>query len=182
MIGIEGIVKQALLRAMDLHSGQSRKDGTTPYVVHPIQAAMIIARAGSDDATIAAALLHDTVEDTPYTFEELFEEFGESITEMVRACSEDKRIADWDERKNELFARLEQASIGAKLVKAADVMANMLDLKTALVRTNGDFWKKFHATPEQKIVYFQGVFERTKDILPSHMRQEYEKALMALTS
>ncbi len=178
---MKAIVRQALIRAMDLHAGQLRKDGITPYIVHPIQAAMLLARAGCDDDTIAAGLLHDTVEDTPYTLKELRREFGSRIAEMVDACSEIKSIEGWDERKDELFGRLTMASREAKIVKTADALANMIDLVCALDRTNGAFWKKFHATPQQKLSYFRGVYDLTRRLLPKSIREEYEETLAMLT-
>jgi (p)ppGpp synthase/HD superfamily hydrolase len=174
-------VKQALMRASELHLGQFRKDGVTPYIVHPIQAALLLARAGADDDTIAAGLLHDTIEDTGYPRNALMREFGDVVSEMVLACSEDKSITDWEARKQELFARLVHASRGAKLVKTADALANMLDLCQALKTTNGSFWKKFCATPAQKIQYFREVLAITQDALPEALRASYQQALDDLT-
>jgi len=158
-----------------------RKDGVTPYIVHPIQAAILLAKAGCDDDTIAAGLLHDTVEDTPYALKELRREFGPRIAEMVDACSEDKAIQGWEKRKEELFVRLKAASREAKMVKVADALANMIDLAAALARTNGAFWKKFHATPQQKFSYFRGVYDLARAVLPKGTRREYEEALETLT-
>ncbi len=171
------IVKQALLRAMDLHRGQTRKDGVTPYIVHPVQAAIILARSGADDETLAAALLHDTVEDTPYTAKQLTLEFGKTVAEMVLACSENKGIVGWDERKGELFARLAKASKNAKRVKAADAFANMLDLIEPLTRTRGGFWKKFRATPRQKLADFEEVLALCASVLPHAMKSAYRRTL-----
>ena len=64
------------------HEGQLRKSGE-PYIIHPVQVAYILSTLGLDDSTICSALLHDVVEDTPVTHEDIVNEFGEEIAEMV---------------------------------------------------------------------------------------------------
>ena len=76
------LIKKAYLRAEKMHEGQFRKSGE-PYLIHPIAVAKILAEIGMDEDTIAAGLLHDVVEDTPYTTEDLKAEFGEDIMILV---------------------------------------------------------------------------------------------------
>lgn len=76
------LIKKAYLRAEKMHEGQFRKSGE-PYLIHPMAVAKILAEIGMDEDTIAAGLLHDVVEDTPYTLEDLKAEFGEDIMILV---------------------------------------------------------------------------------------------------
>ncbi len=76
------LIKKAYLTAAKMHEGQLRKSGE-PYIIHPVETAKILAQLGMDEQTIVAGLLHDVVEDTPYTEEQLTEEFGSEVTILV---------------------------------------------------------------------------------------------------
>ena len=76
------LIGKAFELAMRLHEGQLRKSGE-PYFIHPIHVAYILAEIGMDDATIVGGLLHDVVEDTDYTLEDVTKEFGEEIALLV---------------------------------------------------------------------------------------------------
>jgi len=170
---------RALRRATQLHAGQTRKDGKTPYIFHPVQAALFLSHDGAPDAEVSAALLHDVVEDTPITAAELKREFGSDISEMVLACSEDKSIRDWDVRKEELFARLRTASDGAKRVKAADVLANMTDLIASL-KKDKKFWNRFSTTRAQKTEYYADIIKIVRPALSPRLRKQLLAAHRAL--
>ncbi|XP_061180839.1 guanosine-3',5'-bis(diphosphate) 3'-pyrophosphohydrolase MESH1-like [Saccostrea echinata] len=112
------------------HKDQRRKDKEkTPYINHPIGVANILTQeAGiTDVAVIQAALLHDTVEDTNTTFEELLENFGEEVTGLVREVTDDKNLPKL-ERKQKQIDHAPHASYKAKLVKLADKLYNLRDL------------------------------------------------------
>ena len=72
--------------ARNMHEGQFRKSGE-PYIIHPVNVAIILADLGMDDNAIAAGLLHDVVEDTPITHEDIAREFGDEIAEMVEGVT-----------------------------------------------------------------------------------------------
>ncbi len=76
------LIKKAYMTAAKMHEGQLRKSGE-PYIIHPVETAKILAQLGMDEQTIVAGLLHDVVEDTPYTEEQLTEEFGSEVTLLV---------------------------------------------------------------------------------------------------
>ncbi len=79
-------VRKAYDLARKLHDGQKRKSGE-PYFIHPVAVALKLARVGADTETIIAALLHDTVEDTPITLEEIEKEFGETVTRLINGVT-----------------------------------------------------------------------------------------------
>lgn len=93
------LVQKALGKAVKLHMGQFRKDKVTPYIVHPMQVALILDSYNVESDIITASLLHDTIEDCGYTYEEMTAEFGENIAEMVEHVTENKTIQDYGERK-----------------------------------------------------------------------------------
>ena len=119
-----------LIRAADFaaraHRNQRRKNTEkTPYINHPIEVAKILTDSGVTDVDVlAAALLHDTIEDTGTTFEELKARFGEKIATIVLECSDDKSL-DKVTRKESQIAHASSASPEAKLVKLADKCSNL---------------------------------------------------------
>ena len=125
-----GLILQALTFAAKKHRDQRRKDAAaSPYINHPITLANILWHEGRvmDPAVIAAALLHDTIEDTETTFNELRGEFGEEIADVVVEVTDVKWL-DKDLRKRLQVARAARASASAKLVKLADKIANLRDI------------------------------------------------------
>ena len=138
-------VERALCAALEAHAGQVRKGSGVPYAVHPLHAALIVARWGFDDETIQAALLHDVVEDCPgWTADRLHAEFGPEVASVVLELTEDKRLP-WEERKERAIAAVPELSQRACAVKAADKLHNLFTLARALEGTSdaGDVWARF---------------------------------------
>lgn len=124
------LVLDAAAFAADKHRRQRRKDAeATPYINHPLALATILASEGgvSDAQVIAAALLHDTVEDTETTPAELEARFGPTVAGIVAEVTDDKSLPKL-ERKQLQVARAAHKSPGARLVKLADKIANLRDI------------------------------------------------------
>ena len=124
------IVTRAMEYAAEKHRGQTRKDATsTPYINHPIALAHLLADVGgiTDANTIAAALLHDTVEDTDATIEDIKELFGKEIMAIVIEVTDDKSLCS-PERKQLQIENAAHISQEAKLVKLADKICNLQDM------------------------------------------------------
>lgn len=124
------LVLDAAAFAADKHRRQRRKDAeATPYINHPLALATILAKEGcvADAEVIAAALLHDTVEDTETTFAELEARFGPTVAAIVAEVTDDKSLPK-AERKRLQVTRAAHKSPGAKLVKLADKIANLRDI------------------------------------------------------
>lgn len=122
------IVEDALELATAKHAGQFRSDRVTPYVEHP-KAVMSIVRDefGVRDAeTLAAALLHDTIEDTTTDYDELAEKFGRKVAAWVAVLTKDKRLPE-GRREREYFDGLKRGPLPAKLCKVADTLHNLRD-------------------------------------------------------
>ena len=114
------------------HSTQRRKDAAaSPYINHPLALATILASEGgiTDPIVLAAALLHDTVEDTATTVEEIEAVFGRAIAAIVAEVTDDKSLPK-EERKRLQVVKAGLKSDGAKLVKLADKIANLRDIQT----------------------------------------------------
>ena len=123
----------AIAFAADKHRMQRRKDvDASPYINHPIALARVLAiEAGvEDEVVLCAALLHDTVEDTETTLEELHERFGERVAAIVAEVTDDKTLAK-ERRKGLQVEHSASLSRAAKLVKLADKICNLRDVATS---------------------------------------------------
>lgn len=111
------------------HAGQVRKDGRTPYVAHPFRVAMIVRDVFGceDEAVLAAALLHDTIEDTTTDYDELRKEFGEDVASIVAAMTKDMRLPE-RQREPSYDEQLRRSDWRARLVKLADTFDNLCDV------------------------------------------------------
>jgi GTP diphosphokinase / guanosine-3',5'-bis(diphosphate) 3'-diphosphatase len=124
------VIFDALSYASKMHSTQRRKDNKdTPYINHPIDVArMLVTTGGIKDAdTLAAAILHDTVEDTEATAEDLTELFGSAIRDLVLECTDDKSLPK-EERKRLQVVNASHKSQSAKCIKMADKISNVRDI------------------------------------------------------
>jgi guanosine-3',5'-bis(diphosphate) 3'-pyrophosphohydrolase len=121
---------QAIAFAANKHRNQRRKDAdASPYINHPIALADVLANEGgvTDETVLIAAILHDTIEDTETTAEELTAIFGETITAIVLEVTDDKALPK-AERKRLQIEHAPTISAAAKLVKLADKICNLRDI------------------------------------------------------
>jgi len=125
-----GLLFGALAFAAHKHRAQRRKDKeASPYINHPIALADVLANEGGIDDAVAlcAAVLHDTIEDTETTYEELRQRFGEEIADAVMEVTDDKALQK-AERKERQVLHAPHLSLRAKLVKLADKICNLRDI------------------------------------------------------
>jgi GTP pyrophosphokinase len=123
----------ALAKATAAHAGQIRNgSGGLPYIEHPRMVAATLAAAGYGDTTLAAALLHDTVEDSETTVEDLRAGFGDAVADLVAALSDDASIESYRERKDEHRGRVAAVDGDALAIYAADKLTNMTTLHEAI--------------------------------------------------
>lgn len=125
-------VRLAYVAGDHAHAGQTRKSGE-PYITHPVAVATILADLGMDAETIIAAILHDTLEDTPLTREELVEQFGETVAELVDGVTklDNVRFRTRQEAAAESFRKMLLAmarDLRVILIKLADRLHNMRTL------------------------------------------------------
>lgn len=104
------MVREAAAFAAEAHKGAVRKGSNIPYMTHPAETAVIVSMMSDDEEVIAAALLHDVIEDAGITEEVIREKFGSRVAELVVAESEDKSKS-WIERKGATIKSLETASL-----------------------------------------------------------------------
>lgn len=126
------LVADAFAKAREAHAGQVRNgSGGMPYIEHPQAVATMLAEQGFGEEVLAAALLHDVVEDSPATVAELRERFGEPVAGLVDALSDDESIADYRARKDEHRGRVAAAGGAALAIYGADKLTNIRSVRRA---------------------------------------------------
>jgi guanosine-3',5'-bis(diphosphate) 3'-pyrophosphohydrolase len=128
----KSLLDEALAFADRKHRHQFRRDGVTPYVEHP-KAVMAIVETEfgvRDPETLAAALLHDTIEDTATDYDEIRERFGKRVADMVAVLTKDKLLPE-KTREREDFRQLARGPLAAKICKVADTLHNLRDSDAA---------------------------------------------------
>jgi len=144
------ILDKAMHFAIDAHANTERRGKGFPYSIHLMEAVEIAATITSDQEILAAAALHDTVEDTGVTVEQLRKEFGDRIAELVEYES-DKFVKgfserdSWIDRKKAALERLADAPYDAKIVAMGDKLSNMRAIARDYERIGDELWEIFHA-------------------------------------
>lgn len=129
------LIAQAHAKASSAHAGQIRNgSGGLPYIEHPRMVAATLAGHGYADETLAAALLHDVVEDSDTTVEEIRAEFGDAVADLVATLSDDESIEDYRERKEEHRARVTEVDGDAFAIYAADKLTNLKTIHESIRR------------------------------------------------
>lgn len=163
--GLDERLKKAYVYAAQAHCRQYRKGTKIPYFTHIITTLNYCMRLTDDIEILQAAILHDTVEDTQVTLEELRRDFGEHVAEIVAAETENKRrdrpaSETWEIRKQETVSNLKSKPYDAKIVVLADKTANAEALFKEWQLLGDAVWQKFNMQDKKKQEwYFRAVAE-----------------------
>lgn len=155
---ITNSISKALEFAVEVHYHQRRKGDNKPYIIHPLGVALIVAKVGAADETIAAALLHDVLEDTKTTRAQLQERFGEKISKIVDELTEQNKSLPWKVRKDEVLKHIPQISEEALLVKAADLVFNLSSMIEAYQKEGPVIFSRFNAPLSDQITMHQKLY------------------------
>lgn len=154
------LVRRARDRASAAHAGQIRNaSGGMPYIEHPLAVATRLAERDYGEEVLAAALLHDVVEDTETTVEELRTELGARVAELVAALSDDESIDDYLERKDEHRRRVAAAGPDAVAIYAADKLTNVVTLRGAYARQGEAVGAELKVSLETKLAIWDADVE-----------------------
>ena len=137
---------KAVKFATEAHSGTERRGKGYPYIIHPMEAASIVATITNDQEMLAAAILHDTVEDTDVTIEQIREQFGDRVAELVQheTAPMDESLT-WRERKAIQVKQLCDAPYDSKVVALGDKLSNMRGIALDYRQVGDEVWSLFHA-------------------------------------
>jgi (p)ppGpp synthase/HD superfamily hydrolase len=146
------LVHAALEQARSDHEGQVRNgSGGMPYIEHPVRVAALLDEHGYGEAAVAAALLHDVVEDSETGLEELQAKFGEEVAGLVGAMTDDESIDDYRQRKAEHRERLAAAPAEAMAIYGADKLTNASTLRAAYAEEGDAVREEFKVPIELKL-------------------------------
>jgi (p)ppGpp synthase/HD superfamily hydrolase len=145
------LIRKALEMAEKAHAGQTRNgSGGMAYIHHPVAVAELLAEHGFDEKTVAAALLHDVVEDSDASIDEIAAAFGPRVAELVAALTEDESIEPFERRKDEHRRHVEVAGREALAIYAADKLSNIRVLRRALAKEGESAGEEFEAPLDVK--------------------------------
>jgi guanosine-3',5'-bis(diphosphate) 3'-pyrophosphohydrolase len=160
--GRSPLVRAALEKARQAHEGQVRNgSGGMPYVEHPVRVAALLDEQGYDQEALAAALLHDVIEDSDMTLDEVRELFGDTVAGYVGALTDDESIESYRERKAEHRERVAAADGDAKAIYGADKLTNASTLRGAYEREGDPVREEFKVPLEEKLE----IWEADRDLL-----------------
>ena len=177
------IVDRAIILAVKAHSGDVRKGTKTPYIVHPIESCSIASSITDDKEIIAAAVLHDVVEDSEFTKEDLLKEFGERVTNLVCSDTEDKMrdiSADksWKLRKQATLDFLDKATKEEQIICIADKLSNMRAIYRDYNRLGDKLWERFNQKDKNEHYwYYGGIADRLTCLKETEAYKEYIELL-----
>ena len=170
------LLDRAILFAVRSHSGAERRGKGFPYIVHPMEAMAIAATMTSDQEVLAASALHDVVEDTDVTLDELRAQFGDRIARLVD--TESDRLGeglDWLARKKESLKRLKEASRDEKIVALGDKLSNMRAIARDYTSKGEVFWDLFRI--KDKSVHswrYHALLDAFSDLSDTYAYQEFD--------
>ena len=175
------LVSEAIAFAVKAHDGMRRKKSEAPYILHPMEAAVIVGTMSNDQNLIAAAALHDVVEDAGITIEEVEEKFGKRVRELVESETEDKReelppSATWRIRKEESLTVLKNTEdIGVLMVWLGDKLANMRSIYRDWKVEGDAMWQRFNQkNVSEQAWYYRSIVKLTERIAYTSAWIEYK--------
>ena len=174
------LLDRAIVFAVRAHAGTERRGKGFPYIVHPMEAVEIVATMTRDQELLAAAALHDTVEDTDTTVEQIREEFGERVASLVAAESDEPHksrdcIENWRARKQAAIDRLARASHDAKMVALGDKLSNMRAIARDYAQQGDALWNLFHAKDRKDHEWhYRGLAESLRELKDTFAYKEFE--------
>ena len=175
------LLDRAIVFAVRAHAGTERRGKGFPYIVHPMEAVEIVATMTSDQELLAAAALHDTVEDTDTTIEQIRAEFGDRVAALVAAESDEPHqrpdsVENWRARKQAAIDRLASASLDAKIVALGDKLSNMRAIARDYAEQGDALWNLFHSkNPKDHEWHYRALVNALSELKDTFAYKEFER-------
>ena len=174
------LLDRAIVFAVRAHAGTERRGKGFPYIVHPMEAVEIAATMTPDQEVLAAAVLHDTVEDTDVTIEQIRSEFGERVASFVATESDEPHqrldsVENWRARKQAAINRIARASRDAKIVALGDKLSNMRAIARDYADQGDRLWNLFHSkNPKDHEWHYRGLADALSELRDTVAYKEFE--------
>ena len=177
------LLDKAIIFAVHAHHNTERRGKGFPYIVHPMEAIEIVATITPDQELLAAAALHDTIEDTDVTVNNIRREFGDRIAELVHAESDqlngelfngENEEETWHARKQAAIDRLKAASHDAKIVAMGDKLSNMRAIARDFAVKGDELWNIFHVKDKASHEWhYRGLADALSELKDTFAYQEF---------
>ncbi len=172
------LLDRAITFAVKAHQGMERKGKGFPYIIHPMEAVCIVATMTNDQELLAAAALHDVIEDTDTTADDLKKEFGERVAMLVEAESDDKtggsKADTWHQRKQDTLDRLRNADLDIKIVALGDKLSNMRAIAHDYAVLGDELWNRFTVKdPAEHAWRYHALAEALNDLSDTDAYKEF---------
>jgi (p)ppGpp synthase/HD superfamily hydrolase len=166
------LIEKAARIGASAHQGQTRKEGPFPYIEHPVITALILMRYGFSDAVVAAALVHDVLEDTNYRESDMREALGDVVMSIIASVTNDDTL-DWEAKKKKYIETVRTGSPEAKAVATADKIANARSLLIAYVTQGSEIWEHFTTGREKKLWFENAMLAMLRETWQHPLVDEY---------
>jgi myo-inositol-1(or 4)-monophosphatase len=173
------LLDRAIIFAVKAHHNTERRGKGFPYIVHPLEAVEIVSTITADQELMAAAALHDTIEDTDVTVEDIRAQFGDRIADLVHAESDQftegvSEADSWHDRKQAAINRLAAASHDAKIVALGDKLSNMRAIWRDYQIKGDEIWSIFHVTDKASHEWhYRGLAASLSELSDTFAYQEF---------
>lgn len=160
--------------AIQAHQGAERRGKGFPYILHPMEAASIVATITNDPEMLAASILHDTVEDSDVTIEQIEELFGPRVARLVHVETAKKGIS-WRARREIQIERFRQADRDCQVVVLGDKLSNLRAIALDYRTLGDELWSRFHAPEGKKDIewYYRGIADALVNLADTAPYQEF---------
>ncbi|MCQ2437485.1 MAG: HD domain-containing protein, partial [Clostridia bacterium] len=172
--------EEAVRFAVERHAGQTRKIHHEPYILHPMEVAAIVGTMTNDLDTLAAAVLHDTVEDTDTTLDEIEERFGRRVALLVMTETENKRpdqpaAQTWQLRKEETLIMLEHThDISVKMMWMGDKLSNIRSCAREYSKIGHEVWQVCNQKdPAMQAWYYRTIAHSLRELADYPVYKEF---------
>jgi len=143
------LLHKAIRFATDAHAGQLRKGSDVPYIVHPLEVLRLLTDMNADENLQIAGVLHDVVEDTPVTIEQVEAEFGKEVARLVASHTEE-RGKSWCEQKRATVEIVKKSDKPVQMLIMADKISNLKSMLYDYIDKGEELWMRFGSTKEMQ--------------------------------
>ncbi len=178
------LVNEAIIFAAEAHDGMRRKQENIPYILHPMEAAVIIGSITDDQNVIAAGALHDVVEDAGISISEVEEKFGKRVAELVASETENKRSqlppgSTWMLRKQEAMQLLKGTEDkDVKIMYLGDKLANMRSIYSSWRKNGHAMWQHFNQKdPAAQAWYYRSISDCISELSDTAAYREFNELI-----
>ncbi|MBO4571095.1 MAG: HD domain-containing protein [Bacteroidales bacterium] len=174
------LLDRAIGFAVRAHSGIERRGKGFPYIVHPLEAVAIVATITPDQELLAAAALHDVVEDTPFTADDIRAAFGDRIADIVEKetdveVAEQDESLSWHFRKQKAIEKLASAPRDVKIVAIGDKLSNMRAIARDYEKVGDSLWNLFHVKERSEHEWhYRGLADSLRELSDTDAFREFE--------